>query len=196
MSDDASTSNENNSDDKTIELTIISILFHIVRQCSESIFRTIREKIFDFLACAILSPKARKFAAGLIRPLVKNNPEEILEYILPKTCQAIETIMNNSELTELSTDDKGDLELIWYLILFCELLDARGDVLLNYKEMIMSVFHRCMPIVNKHVYGAVGSAAYGLLVSLLHVYPTNNRISIDESLPIRVCFTFFNLIHH
>jgi hypothetical protein len=94
--------------------------------------------------------------------------------------------MNNFESNALLTDDKDDMELNWYLILFSELVDARGDVLLNYKQMIMSIFHRCIPIVNKHAYESIGYAATCLLVSLLHVYPINNRIHIDESLPIRV----------
>ncbi len=118
---------------------------------------------------------------------MKNNPKEILEYILPKTCQTIEIlIMNNFESNILLIDDKDDMELTWYLILFSELVNTRGDILLNYKEMIMSIFHRCISIVNKYAYEAIGSAANCLLVSLLHVYPINNRIDIDESLSIRV----------
>jgi hypothetical protein len=46
VSDDAPTCNEDNSDDKTIEEKIISILSYIIQQCSEQIYR-VRNQIND-----------------------------------------------------------------------------------------------------------------------------------------------------
>jgi len=145
----------------------------------------------------------RKFVAGLILPLVKNNPEETLKYFLPKTCNSIEKIMNSSESTVLLTDHKGDLELTWYLILFSELVCARGDTLLIYKEMIMSVFHRCISIINKDSYEAITNAANDLLKSLLHVYSIDSRLTIENIeepfssfLPIRVNFNLIYKINY
>jgi hypothetical protein len=39
VSDDAPTSNDDNTDEKPIEQKVISILYNITRQCSEQIFR-------------------------------------------------------------------------------------------------------------------------------------------------------------
>jgi hypothetical protein len=99
--------------------------------------------------------------------------------------------MNTSE----SIDHKGDLELNWYLTLFSELVCARGDILLIYKEMIMSVFHRCISVINKDAYEAIANAANHLLKALVHVYPMDYRLTNEninepftEFLPIRVGF--------
>jgi len=103
--------------------------------------------------------------------------------------------MNTSKSIVLLTDHKCDIELSWYLILFSELVCARGDTLLIYKQMIMSVFHRCLSIINKNAYEAIANAADHLLKSLSHIYPIDYRLTvenIDESfndfLPICVSF--------
>ncbi|CAF1187532.1 unnamed protein product [Didymodactylos carnosus] len=128
----------------------------------------------------------------LIRPLVKDNPTETLKYFLPKTCESIEKILNNSESTVILNDEKGDMELIWYLILFAELVGARDDTLLIYKQMIMFVFHECIHIINKNSYEAIANAAKYLLESFSHTYPIDYRLTVEnidesfmKSLPIR-----------
>ncbi|CAF5171561.1 unnamed protein product, partial [Rotaria sp. Silwood1] len=114
------------------------------------------------------------------------------------TCERIENILNHSETTIL-TDHKGDRELTWCLILFSELVHARGDTLLMYKPMILSVFHRCVHIVHKESYEAVANAAQNLLISLSYVYPIEYRLTVEnieepftDFLPIRVSsFNYF-----
>jgi proteasome activator subunit 4 len=193
VSNDIPATSEVNLEENTIESKFISILSSIVQQCSDKIFQAIREKFVDFLSCEFLSPKVRKFIGELVRSIAKNKPTETLKYLLPKTCNSIEKIMTSSESNTLLTDDKGDLELTWYLTLFSELVCARGDVLLIYKQMIMSVFHRCISVINKDAYGAIANAANHLLKSLVHVYPMDYRLTnenINEPfinfLPIRV----------
>ncbi|CAF3648807.1 unnamed protein product [Rotaria sp. Silwood1] len=112
--------------------------------------------------------------------------------LLPKTCEAIEKIMNNVDTTELFINGKEDLELTWYLVLFSELIRARGDVILVFKKMILSIFHRCIPIIHKDSYEIVANAARRLLESLSYIYPIEYRLTtgnINESfidfLPIR-----------
>ncbi|CAF4333106.1 unnamed protein product, partial [Rotaria sordida] len=92
----------------------------------------IRKKITDFVSCAFSSLKVRKLVTGLVQAIVKCNPDETIKYLLPKTYDSIEKIMNTSESSVLLTDHKGDIELNWYLILFSELVRARGDTLLIY----------------------------------------------------------------
>ncbi|CAF0841748.1 unnamed protein product [Rotaria sordida] len=101
--------------------------------------------------------------------------------------------MNDAEGHGLLTDHKGDKELTWYLYLFSELLRARGDTLIIYKQMIISVFHRCIQIIHKGSYKAVASAAKHLLKSLTHIHLINNRSTIEnidgpyvDFLPIRM----------
>jgi hypothetical protein len=110
--------------------------------------------------------------------------------------------MNTSESIALLTDHKGDIELTWYLILFSELLGARGDTLLIYKEIIMSVFQRCISIINKSAYEAIANAAKNLLKSLVDVYPIDSRLTIESLdelfvhfLPIRVSFNLLYKIN-
>jgi hypothetical protein len=100
--------------------------------------------------------------------------------------------MSHSETTIL-TDHKGDTELTWCLILFSELVRARGDTLLMYKPMILSVFHRCVRIIHKETHEAVANAAKNLLKSLSYVYPIEYRLTVEnieepftDFLPIRV----------
>jgi len=149
----------------------------------------IREKIIDYLTNSFFSSKARPLVTSLIRAILKNNPAETLKYLLPQTC---EKIMNNSEISVLN-DHKGDLALVWYLTLFSELVRARGDALIIYKQMIMSVFHRCIHIIHKDSYKILGSAAKHLLNSLSNIYPIDCRRTIEnidevfiDVLPIRV----------
>ncbi|CAF3218234.1 unnamed protein product [Rotaria sp. Silwood2] len=100
--------------------------------------------------------------------------------------------MNDSEANILLNCHKGDKELTWYLILFSELVRARGDTLIIYKQMIISVFHRCIQIIHKVSYKAIAKAAKHLLKSLTHVYMINIRSTIKnidgpyiDFLPIR-----------
>jgi hypothetical protein len=141
-----------------------------------------------FVTGECLSPKVRNIVACLIRALVKGNPIETLKYFLPKTCESIERILQNSE-----TDHKEDIELNWYLSLFGELVDARGDILITYKTMIMPIFHRCFNMMDKIPYKRVASAATYLLQSLSQVYSIDYRLTVEnidepfaDVLPIRV----------
>jgi len=147
--------------------------------------------MINFVAGACFSSKVRYIVSCLIGAFIQGNPIETLKYLLPTTCESIENILNNSE--SILTDDKGDIELIWHLNLFAELVNAPGDALLIYKKMIMSVFQQCIQIINKDAYKAVASATENLLKSLSHVYPIDHRLTvenIDEPfvnfLPIRV----------
>lgn len=160
----------------------------------------IREKITNFLAGSFFTPKVGKLVTGLVRAILKGNPVETLKYLLPQTCERIENIMTHSETTIL-VDHKGDSELTWSLILFSELLRARGDTLLPYKSKIFSVFHRCVRIIHKDTHEAVANAAKNLLKSLSYVYPIEYRLTLEnidepftDFLPIRVdhrfCFDF------
>ncbi|CAF1193810.1 unnamed protein product [Rotaria sp. Silwood1] len=99
--------------------------------------------------------------------------------------------MNNS-LTTMLMDQRDDIEFTWHLILFSELVCARGDTLLIYKQMIMSVFLRCIHVVHKDAYEAIAMAAKNLLKSLSDLYPIDYRLSVEnieepfiDFLPIR-----------
>ena len=146
----------------------------------------------NFVAASSFTSRVNKLLNGLVRAILKGNPEETLKYLLPQTCERIEKIMSHSETTIL-TDHKGDTELTWCLTLFAELVRARGDTLVMYKSMILSVFHRCVRIIHKESYEAVGNAAKNLLKSLSYVYPTDYRLTVEnvdepftDFLPIRV----------
>ncbi len=82
------------------------------------------------------------------------------------------------------------------MVLFAELVRARGDALLIYKRMIMSVFHQCIHIINKSSYEAIANAAQNLLKSLTHIHPIDYRLTVEnmdepfvDFLPIRVNFS-------
>ncbi|CAF0928089.1 unnamed protein product [Adineta steineri] len=192
ISNAVTTDASDNKLDIDIQPKVTSILFNIVQQCSNPIFQKTREKIMNFLSSQCLSPKVRDIASGLVRALVKGNPVETLKYLLPTIYKSIENKFNNSDST-LLTDYKDDIELTWYLVVFAELLRARGDVLLNYKQLIMSVFHQCIQIVNKNSYNAVAKAVVNLLESLSCSYPVDYRLFVinsdetfDNFLPIRL----------
>ncbi|CAF0928107.1 unnamed protein product [Adineta steineri] len=192
ISDAVTTDANDNKPDIDIQPKVTSILFNIVQQCSNPIFQKIRVKIINFLSSQCLSPKVRDIASGLVRALVKGNPMETLKYLLPEICKSIENKCNNFEST-LLTDYKDDIELTWYLVVFAELLRARGDVLLIYKQLIMSVFHQYIQIVNKNSYNAVAKAVINLLESLSCSYSVDYRLlvinsdeSFDNFLPIRL----------
>ena len=181
--------------DQSIQIKLSSIMFNIVQQCSNQIFQLIRERMMNFVSGVCLSPKVRTIVSCLIRALVKGNPLETLKYFLPKTCESIEKLLNNSESYMLLTDHKEDIELTWYLSIFAELVCARGDALIIYKTMIMSVFHQSIHIINKNTYEYVAKAVTNFLQSLSQVYAIEYRLTvenIDESfsdfLPIRVSF--------
>ncbi|CAF4672144.1 unnamed protein product [Rotaria socialis] len=153
----------------------------------------VQEKLTNFLSGAYFSPKVKGFVSAVVRALLHGNPVEALKCVLPKTCESIEKIMNHADTTELFINGKEDLELIWYLTLFSELVRARGDTLLIYKPMIMSIFHRSTHIVHKYSYEIVANAARDLLESLSYVYPIEYKLTIEnldepfiDFLPIRV----------
>lgn len=149
----------------------------------------IREKITNFLATSSFSPKMSRFLTGLVQAILKSNPNETLKSLLPQTCERIERLLQQLDLT----DHKGDAELTWCLNLFSELVRTRGDLLMNYKSMILSTFHRCIHVVHKGSYEAIGKAAKYLLKSLSYVYPIDYRLTVEnveapftDFLPIRV----------
>ncbi|CAF3626445.1 unnamed protein product [Rotaria sp. Silwood1] len=183
-----------------VTLEFLDTIFMLITcvDCSSAIHirndltEMIREKITDFLTHACWPSKVRKLVTGLVRAIVMGDSVETLKYLLPKTCESINKIINDSEGNVLLNDHKGDKELTWYLVLFSELVRARGDTLMIYKETIISVFHRCIQIIHKGSYKAIASAAKHILKSLTHVYIIDTRLAIeniDESfidfLPIR-----------
>ncbi|CAF4503506.1 unnamed protein product [Rotaria socialis] len=193
MFDATMITDEVNIDYRDIELLLESILRNITGQCSSTIYRFVQEKLTNFLSGAYFSPKVKGFVSAVVRALLHGNPVEALKCVLPKTCESIEKIMNHADTTELFINGKEDLELIWYLTLFSELVRARGDTLLIYKPMIMSIFHRSTHIVHKYSYEIVANAARDLLESLSYVYPIEYKLTIEnldepfiDFLPIRV----------
>ena len=131
--------------DHTIRMQLTSILFHIVQQCSEQIYRLIQTKMMFFVSGTCLSSQVRPIVSCLIRGLVKGNPVEKLKYFLPKTCQSIVNI-------KPAVDDNEDIELTWFLSVFTELIHARGDILINYKTIILEVFHHSIHMINEKTF--------------------------------------------
>lgn len=164
--------------DESIQLKLKFIVFNIVHQCSNEIFELIRERMMLFVTGVYLSTKIRPIVSCLMSALVKGNPIETLKYFLPKTCEAIQKITPNEE--------KEDIELTWYLSLFVQLVHARGDVLINYKTIIISVFHHLIHITDKNTYKTVANAVEHLLQSLCSVYAIDQRLTVNDDLPIRV----------
>ncbi|CAF1141433.1 unnamed protein product [Adineta ricciae] len=188
---DASIINEHSTEYDTFQRKLISIVTSIAQQCSTSIFQIVRQKIINFVTGSIFSSKVRSLAIGLVRAIVKCHPEDTLKYLLPQTCQTIEKIFHKAE-RNLLHDHKGDQELTWYICLFAELLQARGDVLLEYKEMIQNCFHSCVRILHIDSYETVALAIKYLLQSLINVYPIDSSLIIEnldgsfaDFLPIR-----------
>ncbi|CAF4636892.1 unnamed protein product [Rotaria sp. Silwood1] len=188
---DAVINNEDQRDYDMLQVKLTSIMTSILQQCSNNIYQMIMKEITHFITGSIFLPKVRKLVAGLVRAMVKCHPIETLKCLLPQTCESIKKILGQTDITLLN-DHNGDLELTWYLILFAELVQARGDTLLAYQQMIKSVFHQSIRILHKDSYEAISIAIKHLLRSLLNVYPIDDRLNrknFDESfvddLPIR-----------
>lgn len=144
----------------------------------------------NFVATSSYSPKTSQLVNGLVRAILKGNPTDTLKSLLPQTCERIEKILTQSDVS-IFDDHHGDWELRWALVLFSELVRARGDTLLPYKTIIESVFLRCRRLIHKESHEALATAARNLLKSLLYVYPKESQLLFDptfkECLPIRVC---------
>ncbi|CAF2738132.1 unnamed protein product [Rotaria sp. Silwood2] len=178
---------------------IIEILSTDISDDTLIIDDLIQEKIRIFLSGTYISPRVRGLVSALIRAMVGGNPIETLRCFLPQTCESIEKIMNNINTKDLFMNGTENLELIWYLSIFSELTHARGDILLDYKRIIMTIFHRCIPIIHKDSYRIMAKTARNLLDSLSDIYPIEYRLTIenvDESfikfLPIQE-FVLYNL---
>ena len=148
-----------------------------------------------FVTDSCLSANVRDIDSCLVRALVQGNPIETLKDFLPKICQSIERILNNDLGSVILSDEKENIELTWYLTVFEELVQTRGNILVTYKTMIMSVFDHCIHIVNKNSYEIVARAAQNFIRSLTDIYPMDYRLtdenldeSLIDSLPIRVSF--------
>ncbi|CAF2652171.1 unnamed protein product [Rotaria sp. Silwood2] len=117
--------------------------------------------------------------------MLKSNPIETLNYLLPQTYECIEKILSQSNMIILN-DHKGDSELTWHLIMFSELVCARGDTLIIYKSMILSIFHQCIHIIHKDSYESIGKAAQNLLKSLTYTwgqYVEYDKINVQFHVP-------------
>ncbi|CAF3768327.1 unnamed protein product [Rotaria sp. Silwood1] len=191
MSDALIVTMNSKMEDHQIALELTSVISCIVQQCSKRIFHMIRKKITNFLATYCYSPKISKLLTGLIQAILKRDPVETLKYLLLQIYERIEKILNQSDILILN-DDKGDPELIWCLKIFSELVCARGDTLIIYKTIILSIFHRCIHIIHKDSYEIMAQAAQNLLKSLSYVHPIDYRLTIEnieepfiDFLPIR-----------
>ncbi|CAF1622524.1 unnamed protein product, partial [Adineta ricciae] len=191
MSDAVMLTNETNSEDQEATQELTNMISGITEQCSDKIFQMIKEKITNFIAVSSFSPKTGKFVNGLVRAILTGKPEETLKSLLPQTCERITKIIQQSDSLVL-TDHKGDAELTWCLTLFSELLRARGDTLLVYKPVILSVFHQCIHIIHKESYEALANAARNLIKSLAYTHPIDYRLTVEnieepftDFLPIR-----------
>ncbi|CAF1329744.1 unnamed protein product [Adineta steineri] len=189
---DTSTINEDSTEYSIFQKKLISIITSIVQQCSSNIFQIVREKITRFVTGSIFSSKVRSLVVGLVRAIVKCHPEETLKYLLPQTCQRIEKIFNAKIEDNLLNDHKGDQELTWYLCLFSELVQARGDILIIYKDIIQNCLHTSINILHIDSYEIIALAIKHLLQSLLYIYPIEYSLIVEnldgsfiDFLPIR-----------
>ena len=162
----------------------------------------IREKIVNFLINACWPSKVKTIIGGLVKAIIVRDPVQTLKSLLPRTCEAIDRLVDELGEVALSTDPRGDNELHWYLILFAELLRARGDTLLVHKETITSVFQRCLHIIHKGSYHTLATAARHLLQSLTHVYLIDPLATVEmssesdeEVLPTRVSSSSQRFVH-
>ncbi|CAF4737571.1 unnamed protein product, partial [Rotaria socialis] len=191
-------SNDFDKTSKTFQFLKAILMLITCVDCSSAInipndlTEVVQEKIINFLDPSSFTPRVSKLLTDLVQTILEANPIETLKYIMSQTCERIEKIRHDSEATIL-TDHKGDMELTWCLILFSKLLQARGDTLLVYKSMTLSVFHRCIHIIHKKSYEAIANAAKNLLKSLSYVYPIDYRLTVEnidgpfsDFLPIRV----------
>ncbi|CAF2108179.1 unnamed protein product [Rotaria magnacalcarata] len=183
--------NEDRGDHGNLGVKMTSIMTSIIRQCSNNISQMVTKKVTNFISGSIFLPSVRHLVGGLIRPIVKWYPTDILKCLLSQTCESIKQILDKTDISQINNPN-GDLELNWYLILFAELVQARGDTLLIYQENIKSVFHRCIRILHKDSYQAIALAIKSLLLSLLNIYSISRsltRENEDDSfvnfLPIR-----------
>ena len=149
-----------------------------------------------------MTSKGSRLRTVLVRPILARNPSETLKYLLPQTCERIEKIIDDAQTT-IYTNYEGDAELSWCLVLFSELLRARGETLLPYKSMIFSVFRRSVHLIHVSSYLAVADAAKDFLKSLTYVYPIEFRLTLKnieepftDALPIRVSLEISRAVSH
>ena len=119
---------------------------------------------------------------ALVRPLVFSHPRETLNDLLPRTSQSI---LNRTEESLLLSDDRPDLELIWELSVFGELVQAPGATLLVYRTTIRDVLQRCRTIRQRETSRLVALAIQRLFRSLVEVFVISSPPK-DDRLPTRV----------
>ena len=125
--------------------------------------------------------------------MVHYHPVETLKDLLPPTA---ESILSKAEESLRLADDRGDLELIWELNVFCVLLRANGETLLVYRTSIRDVLQRCRRILHRESNRLVALAIERVLQLLVEVYIVNSP-SNDPTLPIRVsrCLSLSSVDH-
>ena len=199
QSSEALTVSEDPNDCATLQGRLIAIVTHIVQQCSEDTLQVaredfsperqktfvqiVREKVLQLITGSLFSAPVRPLALGLIRPLVQCHPVQTLKDLLPRTSQSI---LDKTADALLMVDDRADLELIWELSLFGELLLAPGEALLIYRTSIRDVLQRSLRIVHRESNQLVARAIRCVLQSLVDVYSIHSPPPPLPVLPIRV----------
>ncbi|CAF3716099.1 unnamed protein product [Rotaria sp. Silwood1] len=129
---------------------------------------------------------------SIMSNIVQQCSSKIFQIIRDKITEFISGSIFSYKVQKLIANHRGDIELIWYLTLFSELVHARSGTLLIYKQMIMSIFHKCIRIIHKDSYEIIAKAAKNLLQSLTQLYPIRHGLSnknsnelFTEFLPIR-----------
>ena len=143
----------------------------IIRQSSKQYLKLILNKMRNYLNSNIYNPRSGRILASVCACLVGSAIDsQSFEIFFTYCYDNLSKIKDNKTFEQLAHDERGDIEVIWNLQLFSELMKANGPVLLKHMDKITLLFSWFKYSINKEIIGFMSSAYRYLIMSLSGIY--------------------------
>ena len=161
-----------NAQENIYQAHMMQTLKIIIRQSSKQYLKLILNKMRNYLNSNIYNPRSGRILASVCACLVGSAIDsQSFEIFFSYCYDNLSKIKDNKTFEQLAHDERGDIEVIWNLQLFSELMKANGPVLLKHMDKITLLFSWFKYSINKEIIGFMSSAYRYLIMSLSGIYP-------------------------
>lgn len=146
------------------EIGLTSTFGSILAQCSKSLTKHAIKKLYGFVCNRIFETKVSgKIVSSMVGKAARVAPEETCAKFVPHFTSLI---INLTSSDDLINDEKVDDELLFALQALSEIVKCRGDVLIKYKEVLLTVLDRTLLMNSRKGY-VLSHSLYGNVVRQL-----------------------------
>lgn len=161
-----------------VESALASTCSAIITQTSSRIFESALQKLYSFVTGRILETKvAGRFVAAICRTFAKARPEETLKMFVPHLCHTIITLIESDDVLK---EEIVDNELLYNMLLLAEVINCRGDHVLQYSAMLERILDRTLHMTCKEGFTLASQLLHNMLSIVSRTWPTEYRSTTED----------------